>query len=205
MLVRILIKRQLQILSKLIWLLMQIYKVATSNLPVMAASFELLCDNDCMNTADINYSFKRHQQASGRMANLWSLLSDSLPYWCNFWILLKSFTWGSELHLHLLKFMYWHSCNQILCEEFCNHWWTWVCLTKSLSIDSHVMGVDTPHNKSIANRVQVSYNTPRGRIFNSSSSSFQTILSRDIIHNGDYNQRNLSYHFSHQQSHLTLI
>ena len=70
---------------------------------------------------------------------------------------------------------------------------------KSLCIDSYAMGVDTPYNKSIASRVKRSYKKPRGATFISSSSSFQTKMDTLI------KKLDLSHHFSHWQSHLTLI
>ena len=77
---------------------------------------------------------------------------------------------------------------------------------KGLSIDSFAMSLDTPYNKSIASMVQSSYNTSTGGTFISSSSSFQTNLSINITHNGDFDQKvDLSHHFPHQQSHLMLI
>ena len=60
---------------------------------------------------------------------------------------------------------------------------------KCLSIDSHAMGVDTSHDESIAIRVQSSYTKPRGEKFISSSSSFQTNLSRNITCIGDFCQK----------------
>ena len=68
------------------------------------------------------------------------------------------------------------------------------------------MGDDTPYDESIASRVQSSYSTPRGKTFISSSSSFQKNLSRNITHNGDFDQKNdLSLHFISQQIHIMLI
>ena len=56
---------------------------------------------------------------------------------------------------------------------------------KCLSMESHVIGVDTPHNKSIASRVQKSYSAPKGGTYISSSSSFQTNCSRNITQKWD--------------------
>ena len=63
---------------------------------------------------------------------------------------------------------------------------------KCLSIDSHAMGVDTPCNEYIASRVQSRFSTPRRETFISSSFSFQTNLSRNSTHNGDFDQKNRS-------------
>ena len=68
---------------------------------------------------------------------------------------------------------------------------------KCLSMDSHVMGVDTPHDESITS------GTAKDETFILSSFSFQTNLSRNAGHNGDFDQKIfLSHHFPHQQSHL---
>ena len=70
---------------------------------------------------------------------------------------------------------------------------------KYLSMDFHAMGVDIAHNKSLASMVQSSNSALRGGIFISSSSLFQTSLSRNIIHMETLIKKYLclSHHFTH--------
>ena len=72
---------------------------------------------------------------------------------------------------------------------------------KHISMDSHTMGDDTPHEKqSITSRVHGSHYTNRDKTF-IFLSSFQTNRSRSMTNEQEFDQKIFPNHdFSHQQS-----
>ena len=138
---------------------------------------------------------KMHQHASGRMTIfllLLNWLSLILMYLSKLPKVIQRRNWAASpfIKIHVLKYMPSNFVWRVL-QSLIN-----ISLPdKCLSIYSHVMGIDTPYNKSIASRVQSSYSPPRGETFISSSSSFQTNLSRNITHNRDFYKNNSVFSF----------